>query len=184
MRFKKFFLKYIFTVKNIILLFLFIGVMFLVIFLKNFNFHMRKGMEGESADIAESKRRGVFVHNYLPPQNPYKINDSLSINVKSAWLEHQWTYTGSLNTQETSIDSEGYTLIVISDQKSMRGLDENWLIGSKNDSTFYGGYGNSMKTNFSKLPTTDTIVWMVQAGEHSQLAPKINIGMFTLVASK
>jgi len=177
-------LKNIFIQQKIwLFLFLFCVIIFLFVIpkFKNFNFHMRKGMEGISADIGESKKRGVFVHKYLPPQNPYKINDSLSVYVKSAWLEHKWTYTGSFNTQETSIDSEGFTLIVISDGKSLKGFDNNWLIGAKEDSTFYGGYGSSMTTNFDKLPTTDTIVWNVQSGDHDQSIPKIVIGKFSLV---
>lgn len=180
-------LKNIFMQQKILLfLFLFLVIIFLFVIpkFKNFNFHMRKGMEGTSADIGESKKRGVFVYEYLPPQNPYKINDSLAVRVKSAWLEHKWTYTGPFNTQETSIDSEGYTLIVISDEKSLKGLDNNWLIGAKKDSTFYGGYGSSMTTNFDKLPTTDTIVWKVQSGNHGFSTPKIIIGKFSLVVIK
>ncbi len=138
-------------------------------------------MEGMSADIAESKRRGVFVREYLPPENPYKVNDSISINVKSAWLEHNWTYTGPMDTEKIEIEREGYKVIIISDEKSLKGLDENWMIGTERENTFYEGYGSSMSTNLDELPLGASVTWKVQSGhELEDSIPKVIIGKFVL----
>lgn len=148
------------------------------------NFFVENGGLGVSLNIKDAKTRGVFIGQYLPPQNPYKINDSLIINVKSAWLEHMWRYTGS-NSEKADIEKTGYQLIVITDAKSLKDHNDKWLIGATEDSTFVGSFKDAITTRFEELPKTDTLEWKVEKG--NQLAksiPKTIIGKFVLVIVK
>lgn len=148
------------------------------------NTFVENGGLGVSLDIKDAKTRGVFIRQYLPPQNPYKINDSLTINVKSAWLEHMWRYAGS-NSEKADIEKFGYQLIVITDSQSLKNHNDKWLIGSTADSTFVGTFKDAITTRFEELPKTDTLEWQVESG--NQLAksiPKMIIGRFVLVTTK
>lgn len=166
---------------------LFFTLLFLIVSIASItscNFFVQKGMTGVSLNVKESKNRGVFIHSYVPPQNPYVINDSLSLNIRSAWLEHMWRYTGS-NTNETDVAKEGYQLIIIADKKSLKGFNDKWLIGTSEDSTFYGTYKDAIITEFKELPATDTIKWKVQSGNQlAKSVPKTIIGKFVLVTAK
>lgn len=120
-----------------------------------------KGQDGISSDIRESKKRGVYICEYEPPKNPFIINDSMKIHVKSAWLEKTWKYPS--NPNETVILKK-YQLIVISDPKDLVGNTEAWTIGIDYDRNFYGCGSECMITEFKELPTKEIEVWKVQQG--------------------
>jgi len=156
----------------------------LIISICSCNTFVENGGLGASLNINDSKKRGVFVYQYLPVKNPYKLNDSLLINVKSAWLEHLWRYAGS-NSKKADIEKDGYQLIVIADEQSLKGFNDKWLIGITSDSTFYGGFRNAIITSLKELPKSDTLKWKVQNG--NQLAKSVHkdiIGSFSLVVLK
>jgi hypothetical protein len=161
-----------------------LSFLLLIVSVSSCNFFVENGGLGASLNIKEAKKRGVFVRQYLPIENPYKINDSLTINVKSAWLEHLWRYAGS-NSESADIEKDGYQLIIVADEHSLNGFNNKWLIGVTSDSTFYGGFQNAIITSFKELPKADTLRWQVESG--NQLAksiPKTIIGKFSLVAVK
>lgn len=140
---------------------------------------MTNGNLGASENIQESKKKGVFICEYVPLKNPYKINDSISINVKSAWLEHHWLYSG-LFSQNAKIEKKGLQLIIITDEKSLHGYLKSWLIGVDFEKNIRSASKNALITDFSYLPP-DTIEWKVQNGQElSDSFPKTIIGKFAL----
>ena len=42
----------------------------------------QQGLRGASSNIEESKKNGIFIHEYFVLENPYKINDTLNITIK------------------------------------------------------------------------------------------------------
>jgi len=46
---------------------------------------------GPSNDIAESKRRGVYLYSYrVLTKQPIALGDGVELTIKDAWLERQW----------------------------------------------------------------------------------------------
>jgi hypothetical protein len=159
------------------------AILFLLIFtsaISSCNLFITNGNLGASEDIEDSKKREVFVCEYKTAQNPYKINDTLSIVVKSAWLEHQWRYKG-LFSQNAEIEKDGYQLIVITSEGSLKGYGKNWLIGISGDRSFrYASY-DALITDFKAFPKGNIIEWKVQDGAQlSGSIPKNVIGAFVL----
>lgn len=146
------------------------------------DFFARNGGLGTSLSIEDSKQRKVFVQRYKALQNPIKITDTLEVNIKSAWLEHSWRYSGYASKDAEIEKDSSYKLIIIADDNDLEGYGENWMISSNPDSTFYRGYGASIHAYLPSLPSTDTISWRVQLGGVLGPAnPKIIIGNFSLV---
>ena len=151
-----------------------------IILIPSCNFFTSNGNLGASNDIEDSKKRGVFVCEYVTPQNPYQINDTLSIIVNSVWLEHQWRYKGLFN-QKAKAEKDGYQLIVITDKKSSKGYGDNWLIGLTPDSTFRNASYDALIADFKGLPTENVMQWKVQKSHVlSNSFHKIIIGKFEL----
>jgi hypothetical protein len=46
----------------------------------------------QNNNITESKDRKVFVCQYKPIENPYKLKKDISIQIDETWLEKQWSY--------------------------------------------------------------------------------------------
>ena len=112
------------------------------------------GQEGMSKSIEESKVRGVFISKYAVPDNPQKINDTLSIYVKQAWLEKLWYHTGWLTTN-TEPHKEYYQLCLVVDEKSIAGYGDTWTIGhprGRAEDRFFRSVGvvNDKPTSFLK----------------------------------
>lgn len=127
------------------------------------NFFVKNGGLGVSLNIEDSKTRKVFINEYKVDDNPYRINDSLSINIKSAWLEYQWRYAGE-NSENAEIIENNYQMIIITDKQSLKGYDFTWFIGSKyTDNAFYEGYDNSIIISLDSFPKRNIIEWKVQS---------------------
>ncbi|HET6227970.1 MAG TPA: hypothetical protein VFF27_16925 [Bacteroidia bacterium] len=69
------------------------------------------GHNGISMNINESKRRHAFIAKYEVSPNPYKINDSIRITVKEAWLEKHWAY-GKNENETIFYPKEKYQLCI------------------------------------------------------------------------
>jgi|GEM_PF-2094045 len=128
------------------------------------NFFVENGGTGISLNIKDSKTRKVFIDEFKVHNNPYKINDSLFINIKSAWLEYQWTYAGE-NNRKAEIIKNSYRLIIITDKQSLKGYNDTWFIGSKytNKDAFFEGYDNSITISLDTFPRRNIIEWKVQS---------------------
>lgn len=139
----------------------------------------QRGHDGVSKDMSESKERDVFVCEYSVPENPYKVNDSITLTVKEAWLERAWKYPE--NNSETSI-SEGYQICVsIEPEKHIEDLGFGWSIGIDYDKNIRISSPTSLIGDFKVMPP-DTIEYKVQkGGEFSAEYEKIIIGKFVLI---
>ncbi|RZK27120.1 MAG: hypothetical protein EOO43_00630 [Flavobacterium sp.] len=139
------------------------------------------GTLGASQSISFAKERDVFVGEYSVVKNPYLINDSLSILIKSAWLEHQWRYDGFFGGS-TNKEKNGYQLILQTDSNSIRNHGVTWTIGLTGKDSFRHSSAHSLIISLDSLPKRDTLVWEVQEGRN--LAPQLSktiIGKFLLV---
>lgn len=161
--------------------FLFCFLFFASIF--SCNFFIENGGLGTSLSIEDSKERSVFINEYKAVKNPYKINDSLSITVKSAWLEYQWRYSGQ-NSEKAEIIENNYQLIIITDKQSLKGYNDSWFIGSKytDKDAFFNGYDNNIIINLDTLPKKNMIEWNVQSlSKQNRISKtKFILGKFSL----
>ena len=90
------------------------------------------GHTGVSKDIKDSKKRNVFISEYIVNPNPYKINDTLQITVKEAWLEKQWIY-GKKEIETLLFESENYQLCINTIEEDIKGICSKWTIGLNGD---------------------------------------------------
>jgi hypothetical protein len=114
------------------------------------------GNVGYTGSIVQSKKIGAFISEYQPLTNPYRINDSLSINIKSAWIERSWTYGGLFN-DKAEIDSSSFHLILKTDRKGLKDCLEKWLISVNGNDYFTCASGEGLIGTFHMVPG-DSIV--------------------------
>lgn len=122
-------------------------------------FNSLKGSLGASANIAESKKRGVFVEQYYPHGAFLLAGDSLQVPIKEAWIEKHWYYPANV---DESVVADGYQLIVISEEKAVIDYPHRFTIGVASDKYFRPAGKSSIMTDFKELPQGDSIEWVVQ----------------------
>jgi len=146
------------------------------------NFSHLGGKPGISMHIYESKKREVFIAEYTVPQNPYVINDSLSIYVEEAWLEKEWFYPSDLD--KTDIwDDHGYRLCVNTNEQSIQNYWYTWMIGDSLKRLFRADNRKSLSTLLDMIPK-DTEVFKVRNGGYDitvKIEDMETIGEFVLV---
>jgi len=120
-----------------------------------------KGHRGVSNDILESKERGVYICELRSVQNPYRINDTLILDIHSAWLEKLWKY--GTNNSET-ITSETYQLVIVSDENCIRGIPRSWQIGKSFKESFRSCGKESIMIDLDSLPNGNKFEWNVTLG--------------------
>jgi hypothetical protein len=126
----------------------------------------------------ESKRRRVFVAEYRPKMNSFRINDSLKINVRSAWVEQRWAYA---NSYGGTLVIGGYCMIIDTDESDLKGYFETWLIGTHGSRFFRMCNRDCLMTDFDEMPNAIES-WEVQAGWRvDSSAKKTIIGEFVMV---
>jgi hypothetical protein len=135
-----------------------------------------------SATIKESKKREVFVCEYVVPQNPYIINDSLKIEVKEAWLEKKWSY-GNLKSTTVLNNSGGYQLHLIAKKENFEDYDFGWTIGDQFRNSFRSSSDYSILLDANNIPP-DTLIFKVVKGEVLKNSHNIVIGKFVLIEKK
>jgi hypothetical protein len=64
----------------------------------------------DSPSIKVSKENTAFVEEYIPISNPLKINDTLKIRVKEAWIEQECYFDGK--NDRVIVTGPGYKLLV------------------------------------------------------------------------
>jgi hypothetical protein len=130
------------------------------------------------SNMQKSKDEGVFVRQYVPLQNPYRINDTLTLHIKEAWLERCWDYVNGL----VKIDSAfGYQLFVEVEEQDLKSFCRSWVIGISDGSNSRVAAKNLMMTDFGQLPDSGIFGWDVQHGmEFRKDVPKKIIGQFAL----
>lgn len=116
-----------------------------------------KGHRGVSENIAESRKRNVFISEYEIAQNPFRINDTLSLKVNKIWVEKQWAY-GDEETE--TIISEGYQMVILTDT-DLKSYSSTWLIGVNGDRYFRTCGTKCLMSDF-KTRVKDLEEWEVQ----------------------
>jgi hypothetical protein len=136
------------------------------------------GHSGACGSIESSKSRGVFVQEYSVNPNPYKINDTLKITVKEAWIEKKWVYSRDPNE---IIMKDGFQLCVKSSENDLEGIDFTWTIGISGDKYVRASGKSSLISDFNEIPIEDTIEFEVQQGSNlSEIGSKRIIGTLKL----
>lgn len=136
-----------------------------------------KGQRGASKDIKESRKRQLFVCEYSVAENPVKINDSLKIAIKEAWLEKHWRY-GKNIYKSTSYD--GYQLMINSTEKDLAGVCFEWSIGVDFDMYLRSCSKDGLMGDFKELPS-DTLVYLIQKGQTKLSGTPEIIGKLILI---
>ena len=137
---------------------------------------------GISDNIKESKKHNVFLAQYVALSNPIKINDTLQITVKEAWLECQWFY--AKNKNGARIIKDRYQLCINTNERDLKGVCFDWTIGIDFDKNLRSSSKNSLVGDFKIIPS-DTLEYIVQKGSNlSEQQPKIILGKITLVKKK
>ncbi|RKR84474.1 hypothetical protein BDD43_4712 [Mucilaginibacter gracilis] len=158
----------------------------LLLFISIYSCHENaiNGMLSASSDIKDSKKRGVFVKEYIGQTNPIKINDSLSITIKSAWLEQMWRGDGPSN-EKAKVQDHGYQLLVVTDKECLKNYRDTWMIGLNADGYFRRASEDAIIVDFKTLPKASILEWQVQNGYSlSRNDKKTIIGKFALIAKK
>lgn len=143
------------------------------------------GFPGISEDIEDSKKRGVYICEYIVKPNPYYINDSLHITVKEAWLERHWAH-GKTKDITLLYPEPSYQLCINMEEseKDLKGIGFDWYIGIDFEKNMRTCGDNSLVSDFKTVPG-DTIEYKVQKGEElSDNYEKIIIGEFVLFKKK
>jgi hypothetical protein len=135
-----------------------------------------QGHRGICSNIDESKRRGVFVSEYVSKSNPYVINDSLRLHIKSAWFEKQWSYPPNLD--ETIIDS-GYQFIIHIDKEDMENYSRTWSM-CIDDSIFLRRCAKDCLMMDCNSMLDWKVTWTVTQGRDQDSLKKV-IGKLSLV---
>jgi hypothetical protein len=141
------------------------------------------GHGGISQDMKDSKKRGVFIAEYKVYPNPYKINDTLQITVKEAWLEKRWMH--GKNEEETLLfQPENYQLCINTVEEDVKNMYFDWTIGINGDKYIRSSNESSLVGDFENMPG-DTIEYKVQKGNNlSDNGKKIIIGKLVLIKKK
>jgi len=133
---------------------------------------------GVSDDIKDSRRRGVYICEYIADPNPIKVNDTLVFDVKMAWLERRWKY---LENYDDTSPMDGYQLVILTENAIHKGFDKTWTIGIDFKRHIRPCGDKCLMTEFENLPISNKEIWKLQAGRRlNPEAEKIILGDFTL----
>jgi len=131
------------------------------------------GTIGVTGNIAESKRREVFVCQYYAHGNfLFILNHKMMI--ETAWIEKHWRYATDI--EKTEIE-EGYQLMIRTGENEVKDYPSNFTIGVDANKYFRPCGRSSIITDFDKLPVGDSIEWFVQRNYYfSDSQPRDTIG--------
>ncbi len=118
------------------------------------------GHRGVSSSVEASIENELFVADYEVVRNPYVINDSLSLDIKRAWLEKQWKYG---ENSSIIIIKNKYQLIVETNEGLTEEYSFDWTIGIDAKKYFRSASDNDLICDFDDLPE-EKIKIIVQKG--------------------
>lgn len=137
-----------------------------------------RGFSGVSDSMEDAKNRGVFICEYTVPNNPVKVNDSISIYVKEVWLEQAWGHGAK---RQDTYPVNGYQICINSDKKSLLGIDDNWSIGIDYDFYLRESSNSSLIGDLKEIPKNDSLIYFVRKGENIKGDSNIILGKFILI---
>ncbi len=95
-----------------------ICVLLIPVFFKSARFNLIIGGErllSRSSTKNESRKRGVYICDVKLPNSPYKVNDSIFLEIKDGWIEKRWR---SGYWYWTTFKEEGFHVIMESKKKA------------------------------------------------------------------
>lgn len=136
----------------------FIVFFFLILILiTSCNLITTNGNQGYNGSILQSKKIGAFITQFQPKNNHYKINDSTYLNIKSAWMEYSWKYTG-LFSEKAEIDTNFIHLIIKTDKNGLNDCFDKFLISANDDGKYFAcASGEALIGTFRIMPK-DSII--------------------------
>lgn len=161
-------------IHNILRKVFFLPTLSLTVLLTGCDFYT--GFPQMSGSIEESVKKKVFIREFIVPKNPYKINDTILIDIKEAWVENHWKY----NKSGKIIFYPGYQLIIICNPKDIKQYSYSWTIGTVDGPNFRSCAKDCIMADFKEL-LKNKEAWVVQEGRlANNTKPKI-IGKFELI---
>ncbi len=141
-----------------------------------------QGFNGASSDIEDSKKRRIFLGEFLSKENPIIINDSTRLTLKQIWIEQTWKHGSSSNS---TISQEGFQLCINSTEESLKKYDKDWTIENSFTNSLNPSSKISLVGNIDSLTAfSDTIKYKIVKGSPSLSDSLIVIGKFILVRKK
>lgn len=136
----------------------------------------------ECQSITLAKKLHVFIKEYKPLENPYKINKTILFPIKSAWLERDWIVT---RLNDTVIAPRSYRLILKVNFKTLESY-KSWSIDT-GLWAFEGSEPTDDNSTIEKVyyepPLEDTLRFPIVT--RAKLFPtKKIIGSFILITKK
>jgi len=141
------------------------------------------GSSGISSNIIESKKRGVFIKEYTSSPNPYKINDTLQVTIKEAWLEYRWYYCDNLDEAGIYPGFQYHLCIRSTKQDICKYKPFDISIGISGDKYMRISSSSSLVGDFKSMPG-DTIEYIVAKGRLQNNMDTIGIVLGKLVLIK
>lgn len=115
-----------------------------------------------SNDIDDAKNKGVFKQEYKALINPIIENDSVKIEVKSAWIESGWYYDDRFG--RTIRPNEDLYLRINLKDTLPNYYGVNWLIIYNLDDFIRSAGCTAMISTLGKYKTGDTLVYYLRKG--------------------
>lgn len=140
------------------------------------------GVLSMSKTIKDSKKKGVYIWSYSPPQNPYIVNDTLSIYVKEAWLEKTFRVPEYGNGADVQNSSSYQLVMTLSDRRGNYSEIPYSIVNKKTKSGM--GKRISLLLNiFDEFPIEDTLEYEIKIPmKNDSFAPPVKkIGEFQLI---
>jgi hypothetical protein len=121
---------------------------------------MNRGHNGMSEDIADSKKKDVFLFEYELSEKSIILGDSVSINPAEIWLEKAWKHGEGGVVVSNPID--GFQLCFTTEDQIPENYDFTWLIGVTGDHYFRQCGRNCFVSNVTMVESE--LIYFVQAG--------------------
>ncbi len=138
---------------TLILLVLFVGIMI-------FSCEDPRDYNQCSTKISDSKENGMFVKDFKVDGEIWKINDTLQVRIKSAWMEKHWRL--DKNYKPYAID--GFQMYIETYEEDVKGEELFWSIGTDAYHYFRKASKSCLMSDFQEMPTDSVLIWQVQKG--------------------
>lgn len=143
-----------------------------------------KGSPGASDSIADSRSKGVFIAKYESDNEVIKINDTITLTIKEAWVEKKWNY-GSYGYGKISLNMDtafggGYQMVIDFKEKIPGHYGFNWCIGDGFERYLRSCSDYCLISDFKRIPER-VETWEVHSGGDMEAKLGKNvIGIFSL----
>lgn len=145
--------------------------------------NINQGLGGMSQSMEESKTEGVFIAEYYcSPNNYISVGDSINLEIKEIWLEHNWKY--GENYKRVTHHSTANQLCVLLKDTLPRSYYYDWTIGLNSDLYCRPCGSTCLISDLSGNSIQDTIYYEIQLGSNLRKKKdslKVVIGDLTFI---